>query len=368
MNWTSRATRSLRRNLGLSLCCRTQLTERMYFPHLSESFRQSLEALRGKPTVVLGHMRPDGDCIGSQVALCRALIQSGVPAVCLNADPVPRTLKAFVGDTPFFSPAALEYKNQVAIAVDCADATRMGSRVRDLFPDTFLNVDHHISNTKYAERNIVQDDAAATAEILAGLLLDLNLPIDPVTAQALYLGIATDTGQFRFPATSPRVFELCSRLIALGASPSAAASEIYERETMGRVALLQRFLASLKLECGGKVCIGTVPSSVYEDTGASREDTEGLVDYARCIDGVVIGVLVEERPTGVKGSLRAKDPAVRVDKLAQLFGGGGHACAAGFNTQESMNAFYPRLLASLQAHLRALDGSASTSAPACGVK
>ena len=185
------------------------------------------------------------------------------------------------------------------------------------------------------------------------MLLDNGLPIDAATAQGLYVGILTDTGQFRFNSTSRRTFLLAAELLARGADPAEAGYELYERETAGKLQLLQRFLASLRFECGGRVCIGLLPDGVFADTGTTPEDTEGMVDYARAIDGVDIGVLIEERPDGIKASLRAKDPAYRLDLVAAQFNGGGHACAAGLNLKgETLGSFYPRLVAALAERCR----------------
>jgi phosphoesterase RecJ-like protein len=193
--------------------------------------------------------------------------------------------------------------------------------------------------------------SSATCEILAGLFLDNHLPVDHLAAQALYVGILTDTGQFRFNSTSRRTFQLAAELMSLGAQPAEAGYQLYERESAGKMQLLQKFLASLRLECGGRVCIGTLPRGIFAETGTSTEDTEGLVDYARSVDGVEIGVLIEEQPDGVKASLRSKDPVYRLDLIAAQFNGGGHACAAGLNVKETAAAFLPRLLSALAAQI-----------------
>jgi bifunctional oligoribonuclease and PAP phosphatase NrnA len=328
----------------------------MYFPSHTPKFRQLVDGLRGRPVAVLGHLRPDGDCIGSQVALTRVLVASGVQAVAVNQDTVPRLLADFVGDTPWRR--AAEYQpasGAVGVCVDCADHSRLGPRLRELFPKPFLVIDHHVSNIGFGEHNFVLSETAATAEVLAGLFFDANLPIDLVTAQALYVGIATDTGQFRFPSTTPQVFRLCGQLMTVGADPGAAARLLYERESPGKTRLLQAFLNSLHSEFQGRVCIGTLREADFTATGASREDTEGLVDYARAIEGVDIGVLLEERQNAVKGSLRAKEPRFALHRLAQNFSGGGHACAAGFNVNENLAQFYPRFLATLGEQLAAAD-------------
>lgn len=328
-----------------------------HFPELRAPFAALLGAIpEGARVAVLGHARPDGDCIGSQVALCRTLRARGVEAVCVNTDPVPRRLAFLVGDTPFvvgreFVGDGLD-DDWWAIQTDCADHERVGDRLKAAFPSPLGNIDHHLSNRGYAVHNIVDAAAAATCEILAGLLLDAGLAIDPAAAQALYAGIVTDTGQFRFASTSRRVFQITGGLIDAGADPVAVSTQIYERESFEKLELLGCFLASLRRECGGRVCVGFLPQDAFTRTGALREDTEGLVDYARAIDGVDIGVLVEERPGGVKASLRAKDPRMRVDLIAGLFGGGGHACAAGLNTTGTIEEFTGRLVAAIDARLR----------------
>lgn len=327
-----------------------------FFPEQSADFAKIIDTLKSEQVVVCGHLRPDGDCIGSTVAAVRQLNQLGINTVGMNQDKIPTNLKAFIGDTPFMLAGDFQKNNQVAVTVDCADKKRIGDRLNELFPQVELNVDHHISNTKYAKENLIHAASSATAEILAGIFIDLGYSIDPVTAQALYVGIATDTGQFRFPSTTPKTFKIVQLLCEYGAHPANAAIELYERESFAKIKLLQAFLKTLRLEFGGRVCIGLLEEGVYGKTGASTEDTEGLVDYARSIEGVDVGVLIEERNGSVKASLRAKDSHYRVDQVAKVFGGGGHACAAGLNVgQSSIQAFYPELIRTLDTHLKALE-------------
>ena len=291
----------------------------------SNLFVNALNELRGKPVLVLGHRRPDGDCIGSQVGLTRILIELGIDARAVNQDPIPRTLKKFVGNTPFFSPEEIEGNDFTIVTVDCADKHRIGEELSKRFPQVFLNIDHHVSNNNYATINFVLSDASATGEILAKFFLDCEMKIDSITADALYVGIATDTGQFCYSGTNASVFEVCRRLCEYGADPSSVAHELYEREKPGRVQLLQRFLASFRMEHNERVCIGTLRDSYYKETNTHPEDAESFVDYARSMEGVEIGALLEERNGKIKGSLRAKDARYRVDILAKEFNGGGHA-------------------------------------------
>jgi phosphoesterase RecJ-like protein len=329
-----------------------------FYPDFADAFAGLLRAVDGRTVAVVGHARPDGDCIGSQVALARVLSARAPAAVCVNPDPVPRRL-AFVARGMRFirtDEAILLPEDTVAVFVDCADHARAGERLKARFPRPAGCIDHHLSNSGFASVNIVDSGSAAASEILAGLFIDAGLPVDAATAMALFTGIVTDTGQFRYNSTSQRSFDLAGELVARGASPAEAGYELFERESVGKLRLLQNFLASLTMECGGRVSIGTLPPGIFEQTGTTAEDTEGLVDYARCVDGVEVGVLIEERSDGgLKASLRGKDPLVRLDLVAGQFGGGGHACAAGLNLKKGAGEFRAHLLGALEERLRVVD-------------
>jgi phosphoesterase RecJ-like protein len=328
-----------------------------FFPDISKRFLEAISALSDRKVAVIGHARPDGDCIGSQVAMARVLRTLGREVICVNADVVPRRLQYLVDDLTFVHPEKVS-GDWVAIYVDCADQARAGEKARTRFPRAYANIDHHLSNVGYAEHNFIDVTAAATCEVLTGVFLDNRLPIDSFAARALFAGIMTDTGQFRFNSTTRRTFMLTAELVGLGASPGEAGDEIYERESAGKLQLLQRFLASLQLECDGRVCIGYLPNGVFEETGSSAEDTEGLVDYARAIEGVEIGVLIEERQGAIKASLRSKSPVYRVDQIAGQFNGGGHACAAGLNLKNvPLAEFRARLIEAISAQLAKVQNS-----------
>jgi phosphoesterase RecJ-like protein len=329
-----------------------------FYPALAADFTRLLERLRGRKVAVVGHARPDGDCIGSQVGLARILAAAGYDVTCVNADVVPRRLQFLVPGMTFVRTDAMvaDAGDYAAVFVDSADHARPGDRLMARFPAPVGNIDHHLSNIGYAEINLVDSGSAATAEILTGLAVDRGMTIDAQAAQALFTGIVTDTGQFRFASTSQRTFLLAAELLARGAQPPQVGTELYERESVGKLTLLQHYLSSLKMECGGRVCVGTLGKGVFERTGTTAEDTEGLVDYARSVDGVDVGVLIEERADGsVKASLRAKDAVYRLDLIAAEFNGGGHACAAGLNLKKDTENFYPRLLAALARQIAVVD-------------
>jgi phosphoesterase RecJ-like protein len=336
-----------------------------FYPELSAQFAHLTGRLAGRKIAVVGHARPDGDCIGSQIALARVWRTVGLDCVCVNADAVPRRLQFLAPGVTFLRTDEVlqDRTDYAAVFVDCADHARAGERLKARFPSPVANIDHHLSNVGFAEFNLVDSGSAATCEILAGLFFDRQLAVDALAAQGLYTGILTDTGQFRFTSTSRRTFLLAAELMARGAQPTEAGFELYERETTGKLQLLQRYLASLRMECDGRVCIGTLTNGIFAETGSTAEDTEGLVDYARCIDGVDVGVLIEERADGsVKASLRSKNPVYRLDQIAAKFNGGGHACAAGLNLKRDTQDFRERLVAALARQFAAVDAK-GPSAP-----
>lgn len=308
----------------------------MFFEKESTRFAALLEELNGRRIAVIGHVRPDGDCIGAQLALCRILRSRGIDAVCVNHHNVPYNLKNFVRDTPFFHED--EFDNsaapRIAVAVDCGSLSRLGKTLlAKAFPSgkIFASIDHHATNEFYASKNIVIPAAAATCHILAAFCLDNGIEIDAALAEALYVGIYTDTGRFAYSTTTAQVMEIAAELVRRGADPAKISRELYERERFGKLELLQRYLATATLLADGKVALAWIPKDAFAATGTTREDAENFVNYLRSIDGVRIACQLEQSHTGVKGSLRGADDATRVDLLAQKLNGGGHIRAAGFN-------------------------------------
>lgn len=306
----------------------------MFFKEESERFSKLLKKLEGTRVAVIGHVRPDGDCIGSQVALCRILRSRGIDAVCVNHHNVPYNLKKFVADTPFFHENEFENDGRTAVSVDCGNLSRLGkSLLEKAFPGgVFAAIDHHETNDFFAaEENIVNPSAAATCHLLAGFCLDCGIEIDATLATALYVGLATDTGQFQYPSTTADVLDIAGTLIRHGASPEFISHELYEQEKFQKLELLQRYLATATLLANGQVAVAWIPKDAFAATGTTREDAENFVNYLRGIAGVKIACQLEQSHTGVKGSLRATDDAMRVDLLAKKLNGGGHIRAAGFN-------------------------------------
>ena len=312
----------------------------MYFEAESKKFLALLNVLQNKKVAVIGHVRPDGDCIGSQIALCRVLRSRGIDAVCVNQHKVPFYLQDFVEDSPFFSLENFQNDGREIIAVDCGDRLRLGAELLEkYFAGTSISavIDHHQSNSNFAPCSIVVPAAAATCFLLAAMLIDCEIEFDLCTARALYAGIVTDTGCFQYSSTTCAVFAVAGTLVCKGVKPDLISHRIYEQEKFAKIDLLQRYLATAELRGNGKLAFGYIPKNAYELTGTSHEDAEAFVNYLRNLAGVKIACQLEQSSVGIKGSLRANDDDSRVDllaaELAKTFGGngGGHIRAAGFS-------------------------------------
>jgi phosphoesterase RecJ-like protein len=279
---------------------------------------------------VVGHIRPDGDCVGSQVALCAVIQALGRRCHIIRNDIAGQNFAAFFDHMPCIPVDEID-SSLPLICVDCSDYNRVGDEVKRMCDSVFINIDHHISNTRFALHNFVRSDIASTTAILAEMLLENKFNITKQIADALYLGIMTDTGRFSYASTSLRIFKLAEILVSAGADPHKIYALVYENNTLARYRLLERLLRNIQIFCNGRVCLSFVDESDFEETGADSLDTEGFVNYMRELKGVLIGCFLEMHSDFVKCSLRAIDNSLRVDIFAGLFGGGGHQSAAGFS-------------------------------------
>lgn len=314
-------------------------------PELVENFRRLLRAAKGAKLVVAGHMRPDGDCVGSAFALAEILQNAGADVVCVNQNPVPH-LYENIAAAQFESAAEFADTSRKVVIVDCSDLQRVNAEFSEKFADVFACIDHHASGRSAAEIKIVDVCAGATAEIIALLARDAGVKISVRAATLLYLGIATDTRQWTTSSTRVESFEAAEFLVKCGVDANYVAQQLYQRERFGKMKLLAQYLQSLQMYLRGRVCFGFIPRGTFEKTDSCKEDTDGLVDFARSIDGVEIAATLEELSDGsIKGSLRGRSPELQVNKIAETFGGGGHLAAAGFTAKnETFNSIIPKLL------------------------
>lgn len=324
-----------------------------FFPQFESDFRKLLDACAGRNIAVVGHLRPDGDCISSEFALADLLEKSGAEkVVCLNEHPIPHLYVNFAYSRELLSAEAFDDKSFEIVTVDCADYSRTNKALCERFPNPLAAIDHHATNSGAARINIIDPSAAATAELIAGLACDAGLEISKHNADRLLMGIVMDTRSFTTSSTRGLTYEIAAMLSERGADSAFVAQQLYQRERPEKLALLAIYLKSLRSHFGGNLRLGTLTLADYAESGAEKADSDGLVDYARSIDGAEIGALLEELKIGVKGSLRSKDPAMRVSDIAKMFGGGGHFAAAGFTAKgETLDSFMPKFLEAVESSI-----------------
>jgi phosphoesterase RecJ-like protein len=271
---------------------------------------------------VTTHVGADGDAIGASAALVRLMRHLGAEAVFCHAEPVPGYLQWLLPDEAL-SELSSGYD---LLVVDTSRADRAGVPVPEI--GARLNVDHHEDNPLYAEYNLLDPKAAASAEIVAGLYTELGVAIDKEAAEALYVGIKTDTGGFNFRNISPRAHELVADLLRAGVVPAEVSERINRRGSIEQLKIVGVTLANAVRY--GEVLISTVDNSDYERTGATELDSKESIDQLRTVEGIDVVAHLREVPEGTKGSLRSE--TVDVGEIARRFGGGGHRLAAGYTT------------------------------------
>lgn len=291
------------------------------------------EALRhGRRFAVTSHVRPDGDALGSVLAMGWILRRLGKEVRLVLADPVPATYAFLPGVERIEVAGDLGGKPvdvDTVVVVDCSDPVRVGPVGALLSPEALVvNVDHHLSN-EFAGPKYVRTEAAATGELLYELAQHLGLEIDRDTATCLYTALLTDTGSFRFANTTAGTLHIAAELLTRGVSPGYVAEQVYDVRPLASLRLLAEALATLRLTADGKVAWLQMDPGMLERHQVDASETEGLVNYARTISGVRIGALFRGvGPAATRVSWRSR-PGYDVSRVAARFGGGGHANAAG---------------------------------------
>lgn len=320
--------------------------------HWSEEYRRGLaEAARfireHDDFLVVSHVHPDGDAAGSTCAMGWILEQCGKRYRMINESPMPGRFRYLWGWERIdrYEPGD-PFRPAAAICVDCADFARIGA-VRSMIgePADVLNIDHHPTNDRYGTVHLVKDNASATAEILYDLIGEMGLSWDRSAAECIYTGLLTDTGGFRYSNTTPRVMDIASELLTFGISPGEIAGMALETISLAHIRLLHRALSTLSFTEDRRIAWMCATKKDIEETGASSEDMEGLVNYPRNIEGVDVGILFKQLgETEVKISFRANGHA-DVSLLARRFGGGGHVRAAGATVQGELDSVVRQVIA-----------------------
>ncbi len=283
-----------------------------------------------KQVVITTHIAPDPDAIGSSSGLALGLAQCGIDSSVYLKDRIPdRLLPLLQGVNVFHEVPKKTFPT--LIVVDTAAAKRVGDDYEELFSfaGEIINIDHHISNERFGKICYLDTSAAASAEIVYLLLRELPVKITKQIAELLFAGLSDDTGSFRFSNTSQRAFDCASALLSFGVKPQDLANLLYFSLPRRVLQLRTLALSGIRFLKEGKISLVVVTKAMLVQCGAQAEDTEGIIDEARAIEGTIAAVFIRELDDGWKVSLRSKDDRLDVNKIAALFGGGGHAAASG---------------------------------------
>jgi bifunctional oligoribonuclease and PAP phosphatase NrnA len=314
-----------------------------------------IEAIRASETIcIVGHVRPDGDCIGSQLGLALALRSEGKQVTVWNEDRVPPKL-VFLDPDRLIQRPERGASFDCVVATDCATLARLG-RVGGCIGRrrTFINIDHHVSNSRYADLNWVSPRSPSTGELIFRLLTCARWSVTPAIADCLFTAVSTDTGSFQYPSTRPNTLAVAGKLIERGANLATICDEVYQSFSLSRVRLLKHVYNHFRLTHDNQIAYFWLKQADFVRAGATTEESEGLIDHLRSIEPVVVACVFEEIEPGLtRVSLRSKSDHVNVGEIAAKFGGGGHPAAAGARIPGSPLSAQRRVLNALKRALNA---------------
>ncbi|MBZ5524422.1 MAG: bifunctional oligoribonuclease/PAP phosphatase NrnA [Acidobacteriia bacterium] len=307
--------------------------------------QEVLQQIKERNRFVLStHARPDGDAIGSVLALSGILRTLGKTAEVVISDKVPVIYQPLPFSESIIQSSSVNGRYEAAILLECDSVQR--TRVQGLEKHFLISIDHHASSRNFAQVNWIDPSACATAEMIFRLGAAAGVKITPDIATCLYTAVLTDTGSFCYSSTTARTFELARQLVEHGADPGRIAQNIYFSNPIGKVRVMGAALSTLR--CEGPISWITLTREEMEQCGALDEDCEGVVNYALGIAGVEIAIFLRETAEQrIRVSMRSKG-AVDVASIAAEFGGGGHECASGFSMEGPMAAAVDVVLARLR--------------------
>lgn len=312
------------------------------------------QLLKSRTVLVASHSHPDGDAIGALLATGLALQSIHKDVRMYNESPIPAVYRFLPSVSSIMQQTGPVDAYDAVVVLDCGDIERVGESAGKLTcAKMIINIDHHLTNTLFGHLQAVDPTACATSEMVHRLIKSMRVKMDTAIATAIYTGILTDTGSFRFSNTNRSAFAICTEMIEQGTDPFEVAQYVYGTYSLGRIKLLNLALDSLEISADGKISVMTLTQAMMAETGTQTQDIDGLINYARSIEAVKVAALIHETPLngsapGGKGkqyhvSLRS-DGSVDVAQIASQYGGGGHASAAGFSVITTLEQLKAQIL------------------------
>lgn len=328
------------------------------------ALKQIEDVIRDHETfVVIAHFRPDGDAIGSTLALGLALKNMGKKVFMMNEDPVPANLRFLKGTELIERTPDIPVKADVAISLDNGARKRLGDRSIVALADIpiWLNIDHHETNDGFGDICCIRPDKCATCAVIYDMLKDMQVEISPEIRDAIYVGVSTDTGSFQYEKTRADVLEMAADLVRMGVNVQEINRRLYQEISWGKLMLTREVLNGMRRTPDHMIAWFCLTQSCKDNLHASDDDTEGLIDLLRSIAGVKLAAIFEEMKDGrIRISLRSKDPVLSVSSIAANFGGGGHSMAAGIRMPGPIQEARDHVIAALQ---NALDQNRDRLSP-----
>lgn len=299
---------------------------------MNSEMQSIIQALKkAEKVVVCGHSMPDGDSIGSTIAMGEVLKSLGKDVTMITPDEVPQMYGFLPSINELVRLQSLPNDFDTAVVVDCTDLNRINAPLSEGLAKipVIINIDHHVSNQYYGSFNYVDPKAAATAELIFNLAKALEISISKEMAISLYTSIVMDTGSFRYENTTEKTHRISAELVEMGVNVALVNSYLFENKELTGLRLLGRSLCNLNVTDCGRVAWISIPYELTKEIGAKDEHAEGIINYPRRVAGVQVGLLFREiTPNRIKVGFRSKD-TIDVNKIAAVFGGGGHPRAAG---------------------------------------
>lgn len=314
------------------------------------------EALRGRNHVLLlGHVSPDGDSLGSTLALARALWTCGQHATVGSTDGVPTMYRFLPGSERIQTDLPTDAVFDAVVFMECSSPERAGAlAARAAGVPLWVNIDHHVSNSGFGDLIDQDPTAAAVGELVYPIVRAFLPTLDPGTATCLLCALVTDTGSFRYTSVTPGTLRIAADLVAAGARVAEVYEQVYENRPASALRLLGKALDRFTLAEDGRVAWTAVTQVMLRETGAVMEESEGIIGALRGMAGVDVAALFKEEPDEIRVSLRARG-RVRAHVIAEEFGGGGHAAAAGFTAHGPLDDVVRRTLEIIHRELGAMS-------------
>lgn len=312
------------------------------------SIAQTLQS--AQKVLVVTHVYPDGDALGSQLALGSALQMMGKDVVLFGEESVSHLYAFLPGSETIQTVLPADMDFDCAVALDCGDSLRLGRHSEKLLSiHPFLVIDHHSGHRNFGDESWVDSKRSSTGEMIYQLLVEMEADLSVEVAFCLYAAIVSDTGSFKYSATTAETMRVAAELIAKGVKPAEVAGRLYDNYTISRLNLLQEVLATLALHENGRIAEIFVTRKMFEKTGATEEETENFINYPRSLFQSYVAVFMKETLDGkISVSMRSKGDRHDVAGVARSFGGGGHRNAAGFKLADTtLAATRDRLLPAL---------------------